>query len=142
LTLWGEVVSIKRGSSLPFLTLVDADDPALTVEVRVACDLTSVNVGDLVGVSGRLVPTKPAPSTIEVVFAAERFEGTRGPSRRQLDRQALVARHRRRHGRGRRFLAREGSPSVSRKRRAVLSLNWIMPRKLPLNSLIPKKGVV
>src|SRR5262249_12183168 len=43
--------------------------------------------------------------------------------------------------RGRRFPAREGSPSVSQKRQTVLALSWIVPRKLPLNSLIPKKVV-
>src|SRR5215831_15464978 len=43
--------------------------------------------------------------------------------------------------RGLRFPARENSPSVSRKRQAVLSLSWIVPRKPPLNSLLPKKVV-
>ena len=91
--LWGEIVSIQHGDRMTFVTLVDAKDTTRTIDARVAPSSASLAIGDMVGLWGRLIPTQPDPSSIEVVFAADRVQTTKGPSRRQHERRELVSRY-------------------------------------------------
>ena len=91
--LWGEIVSIQHGDRMTFVTLVDAKDVTRTIDARVPSSSASFSVGEMVGLWGRLIPTQPDPSSIEVVFAANRVQTTKGPSHRQHERRELVSRY-------------------------------------------------